>query len=105
MTQVHADNSHILCLFEDIQFHLSELGYPSSIRDGKLLYESPADLGGGHREFMCNGQEFWIYTMLANSYEGKRIVIPEPHASIVLFLEKLLPLYLDENARHEHAGE
>lgn len=37
MTQVHADHSHILCLFEDVQYHLYELGFPSSIREGKIF--------------------------------------------------------------------
>jgi hypothetical protein len=37
MTQVHADHSHILCLFEDVQYHLEELGFPSSIREGKIF--------------------------------------------------------------------
>lgn len=37
MTQVHTDN-HILCLFEDVQFHLDELGIQSRITNGRLIF-------------------------------------------------------------------
>lgn len=37
MTQIHTDN-HIICLFEDVQFHLEEIGIASHIRNGILIF-------------------------------------------------------------------
>lgn len=37
MTDVHSD-SHIVCCFEDVQFHLEEMGISSSIRSGRLIF-------------------------------------------------------------------
>ena len=37
MTQAHTDN-HIICLFEDIQFHLEKMGVHSTLREARLIF-------------------------------------------------------------------
>lgn len=85
--------AHTLSLFEDVQFHLEQLGYKSVIRERQLIFIAPMDLGGTHREFSYNGMNFFIYSNLADSWEGKTVLLPPVIKDICIFLSTIFPFY------------
>lgn len=98
-------NQHIICLFEDVQYHLEELGFPSSIREGKIsieldgetYYVAHTDNYADSPIHYCNEKDPSLRSSYIWAVGGQIGMINVVNSSFQLLYD-LLPMYLELNS-------